>query len=287
MSKCTICPRKCNIDRSIDFGVCGVSDTIRISRAAPHFWEEPCISGYGGSGAVFFSGCNLKCIYCQNSTISKDCFGKDITPQRLSEIYRELIFEGVHNINLVTPTHFTDKILPTLEEGLPVPVIYNSSGYDSTDELKKLEGKIQIYLPDMKYLSCELSKKYSRAQDYPAVAKAAIREMFRQVGEFSLDSEGIMEKGVIIRHLMLPGHIENTLDVIDFVSEFNDKVIFSLMSQFTPTTSCPTELQSKITKEEYERAVDYIYLTGLENVYIQDFDSASPDFTPPFDLTGV
>lgn len=289
MSVCNICPRKCGADRNNSSGVCGVGEKIRIARAAPHFWEEPCISGTGGSGAIFFSGCNMKCEFCQNYDISNGCFGADISAQRLCEIYDELIYLGVHNINLVTPTHFSREILTTLEKPLPVPVVYNSSGYDSVDTLKLFSGKVQIYLPDMKYASADIAKRYSRAPDYPEVAKKAIREMFSQVGECIFDEDGILQKGVVIRHLMLPDELENTLDVIDFVSsEFGDKVIFSLMSQFTPNENCKSpSLQKRISQEEYDKAVDYIYLCGMENVYVQDFSSAEKEFTPDFDLTGL
>lgn len=289
MATCNICPRKCNVDRTLKTGVCGVSDTLKIARAAAHFWEEPCISGTGGSGTVFFSGCNMKCVFCQNYEISTGCFGKEITTDRLCEIYKELIDSGVHNINLVTPTHYAEKILRSLRESLSVPVVYNSSGYDSVDTLRKFEGKIQIYLPDMKYMDSSLAKKYSLAPDYPEKAKDAIREMFRQTGEAVFDEDGIMQKGVVIRHMMLPGETENTLDVIDWVSsEFGDKVVFSLMSQFTPNKNCSIpELQKTVSEEEYNKAVDYMYLCGMENAYVQDFSSAKKEYTPPFDLSGV
>ncbi len=289
MSVCNICPRKCNADRSEKTGVCGVSEKIRIARAAPHFWEEPCISGTGGSGAIFFSGCNMKCVFCQNYEISSGCFGEDITAERLCEIYDELIYLGVHNINLVTASHFVPQITQTLEKPLPVPVVYNTSSYETVETLKMLDGKVQIYLPDMKYISSSLAKDYSLAPDYPEIAKNAIREMFRQTGECVFDDDGIMQKGVIIRHLMLPGETENTLDVIDWVSsEFGDKVVFSLMSQFTPNENCNIpRLQKRITEEEYNKALDYIYLCGMENVYVQDFSSAEKEFTPDFDLTGI
>ena len=289
MINCNICPRRCNVDRNEKTGICGVGDTLKIARAGAHFWEEPCISGYGGSGAVFFSGCNLKCVFCQNYEISSGCFGKEITVGRLCSIYEELIDNGVHNINLVTPTHYADKILKSLEKPLCVPVVYNSSGYDSVKTLQKFEGKVQIYLPDLKYLDSGLAKKYSKAADYPEVAKNAIREMYRQTGPAVSDDEGIMQKGVIIRHLMLPGELDNTLDVIDWVAdEFDNNVIFSLMSQFTPNENCKeVNLQSAVTREEYQKAVDYMYLVGLENGYVQDFSSAKSEYTPPFDLSGV
>ena len=286
---CNICPRKCNTDRNISTGVCGVGDTLKIARAMPHFWEEPCISRNSGSGTVFFSGCNLKCVFCQNHEISSGCYGKEITVSRLREIYSELIDKGVHNINLVTPTHFTEKIIESLEEPLPVPVVWNSGGYDSVETLRLLEGKVQIYLPDLKYMSEPLAKKYSLAPNYPETAKKALVEMFRQVGEVKLNKDGIMEKGMIIRHLMLPGETENTLDVIDFVSsQFGDKVFFSLMSQFTPNLQCKLpELQRTVSEKEYNRAIDYMYLCGIKNAYIQDFSSAKSEYTPPFDLNGV
>ena len=287
--KCNICPRKCGADRRTGKGVCSVGDEIKIARAAPHFWEEPCISGTKGSGTVFFTGCNMKCVFCQNYEISSGGKGMIVTPERLTEIYNDLIEQGVHNINLVTPTHFSKQIIKTLEKPLPVPVVYNSGGYDSVETLGMLEGKVQIYLPDMKYLSSDIAEKYSKAKDYPETAKKAIREMFRQTGEFVLDDDGIMQKGVVIRHLMLPGQLENTLDVIDWVSEeFGDKVIFSLMSQFTPNEKCTLpELQHTISREEYNKAVDYMYLCGIENAYVQDFSSAKKEYTPPFDLSGV
>lgn len=287
--KCNICPRKCGAERSKNTGVCSVGEEIKIARAAPHFWEEPCISGTKGSGTVFFSGCNMKCVFCQNYEISSGGKGKVVTPDRLTEIYYELIEQGVHNINLVTPTHFSKQIIKTLEKPLPVPVVYNSGGYDSVETLRMFEDKVQIYLPDLKYMSSALAEKYSKAKDYPEVAKKAIREMFRQTGEFIFDDDGIMQKGVVIRHLMLPGQLENTLDVIDWVSdEFGDKVIFSLMSQFTPNENCTLpELQQTITQEEYNKAVDYMYLCGIENAYVQDFSSAKKEYTPPFDFSGV
>lgn len=284
-----MCPRKCNADRKEKLGICGVGENIRIARAAPHFWEEPCISGVRGSGTVFFSGCNMKCVFCQNYEISTGAFGREVTVERLAEIYNELIKSGVHNINLVTPTHFADKIILSLRNKPAVPVVYNTSGYDSVDTLKRFEGKIDIYLPDMKYMNPEISGRFSCAPDYPEIAKIAIKEMFRQVGECVFDSDGMLQKGVIIRHLMLPDELENTLDVIDWVSsEFGDKVVFSLMSQFTPNENCKTEqLRHTVSEEEYNKAVDYMYLCGIENAYVQDFSSAKNEYTPPFDLSGI
>ena len=286
---CNICPRNCNADRKVNTGVCGVGDTLKIARAGAHFWEEPCISGTKGSGAVFFSGCNLKCVFCQHHEISTGAFGREISVQRLCEIYNELIDSGVHNINLVTPTHYAGKILESLQTSLSVPVVYNSGGYDSVETLRKFEGKVQIYLPDLKYLDSACAAKYSKAADYPVKAKAAILEMYRQVGEACFDDEGIMQKGVVIRHLMLPGETDNTLDVIDWVRDtFDNKVVFSLMSQFTPNENCTyANLKTPVSQSEYNKAVDYMYLVGIENGYVQDFSSAKSEYTPPFDLSGV
>lgn len=289
MALCNICPRKCSVDREVRLGLCGAPEVLRAARASAHFWEEPCISGTRGSGTVFFSSCNMKCVFCQNYEISSGGFGRELTPERLREIYEELIYLGVHNINLVTPTHYSQQILKTLEKPLSVPVVYNSSSYDSVETLRMFENKVQIYLPDMKYMSSALAKKYSLAPDYPEVAKSAIKEMFRQTGECVFDGDGILQRGVLIRHLMLPGELENTLDVIDWVSsQFGDKVLFSLMSQFTPNENCKLpELRKRISEDEYNKAVDYMYLCGMENAYVQDFSSAENDFTPPFDLTGL
>ena len=219
MSVCNICPRKCNAERlplaENGEGFCGLGGAPKIARAALHFWEEPPISGENGSGTVFFSGCNLGCIFCQNKKISRGRFGKTVTPERLREIYEELINKGAHNINLVTPTHFADAVLASLEPKLSVPVVYNCGGYESVETLKRFEGKIQIYLPDIKYSDNALAKKYSAAPDYFETAKEAVKEMYRQTGKYDIGDDGIMKKGVIIRHLILPGQLENTKKVID------------------------------------------------------------------------
>lgn len=287
--KCNICPRKCNVERGSSVGFCGGGDKIRIARAALHFYEEPVLSECGGAGAVFFSGCNLKCVYCQNHDISFDNFGQEITPDRLREIYHELVFQGAQNIDLVTPSQYTLQILPTLDEKIGVPFVWNSSAYEDVNTLKLLDGKIQIYLPDFKYMSSSLSRKYSGAPDYPEIAKKAIKEMYSQVGDVKIDEDGCMKSGVIIRHLMLPGELENTLDVIDWVSStFNGGVLFSLMSQYTPNKyCCQGKLSTRVTAEEYEKAVDYMYLCGIENGFVQELDSAQEKYTPDFDLTGI
>lgn len=271
-------------------GFCGVGSSPIVARAALHFWEEPPISGEKGSGTVFFSGCNLGCIFCQNREISKEKFGKIITVEHLREIYFSLIEQGAHNINLVTPTHFADAVAESLKDPLPVPVVYNCGGYESLETLKKLEGKIQIYLPDLKYADNGLALRYSKAPDYFETATVAIKEMVRQVGKFELDDKGIMKKGVIIRHLILPGQLENTKRVIDWVKENfgEDEVLFSLMSQFTPISCCKVdELYRRISQDEYDEIADYLFDSGIENGYMQELSSAKEEYIPPFNLEGV
>ena len=294
MSVCNICPRKCNAERlplaENGEGFCGLGGAPKIARAALHFWEEPPISGENGSGTVFFSGCNLGCIFCQNKKISRGRFGKTATPERLREIYEELINKGAHNINLVTPTHFADAVLASLEPKLSVPVVYNCGGYESVETLKRFEGKIQIYLPDVKYSDNALAKKYSAAPDYFETAKEAVKEMYRQTGKYDIGDDGIMKKGVIIRHLILPGQLENTKKVIDWVkNEFAPgEVLFSLMSQFTPVEGCNTdELYRRLTKDEYSEIADYLFESGIEDGFMQELSSAKEEYIPPFDLEGV
>lgn len=289
---CTLCPRRCGVDREEAFGFCGVGSSLKAARAGLHFWEEPCISGFGGSGAVFFSGCNLGCIFCQNREISRGAKGKEITVNRLREIFDELIRQGADNINLVTPTHFADRIIEALSaEKLPVPVVWNTGGYEDTDTLKRLEGLIDIYLPDYKYAKSDLAGRFSKAPDYPVRAWDAIEEMYRQVGKYCTDEDGMLTRGMIIRHLVLPGHIDNTLDVIDRITGrfAEDEVLISLMSQYTPPkTPLPfPELNRRLTEEEYNEAVDYLYLCGIENGFVQELSSAKEEYTPDFDLTGI
>lgn len=292
MSVCNLCPRGCNKDRATERGFCNAGASLTLARAGLHFWEEPCISTYGGSGAVFFSGCTLKCIYCQNDKISRGHTGKEITEKRLREIFDELIDQGADNINLVTPSHYADKIAEALsKEKLPVPVVYNTSAYEKAETLKMLDGLVDVYLPDYKYASSDLAKRLSFAPDYPETAFAAIEEMFRQRGSYTLDEDGLLTSGVLIRHLVLPGFIENTLDVIDRItSRFDDtQVLFSLMSQYTPPKkelSIPS-LNRRLTEEEYSRTVDYLYLSGFENGFVQELSSAKEEYTPDFDLSGV
>ena len=290
--KCNICPRNCGADRrDAGNGICGMGENPVLARAGIHKWEEPCISGERGSGTVFFSGCSLKCVFCQNYKISTECFGKEVSVSRLREIYFKLIDQGVHNINLVNPTHFAHAVIESLQRPIPVPVVWNSGGYDKVETIRALEGKVQIYLPDMKYISSSLAEKYSAAPDYPEVAKKAIWEMFRQVGPYEMDECGILQKGVMIRHLVLPGEIENTMDVIDWVAETfkPGDVLFCLMSQFTPTENCGAypEINRPLTQIEHEMAVSYLSTSGIEDGFYQDLESASESFIPVFDLTGI
>lgn len=290
--ECTLCPRKCKIDRSVQKGFCGQKEALVLARAALHFWEEPCISGSGGSGTVFFSGCNLRCVFCQNKQISADGFGEAVTVERLREIFEELIFQGADNINLVTPTHFAAQIAQALD-GFShiVPVIWNSGGYDSVETLKMLEGKIDIYLPDLKYSAVAPAKKYSAAADYPFRVRTALKEMYRQVGDVQIDEFGMMQKGLLVRHLVLPDELENTYGVIDLFSSLfaPGQVLFSLMGQYTPPAQKLEfeNLNRTLTAEEYEKAVDYLYLCGIEDGFVQELTSARSQYTPPFDLTGV
>jgi putative pyruvate formate lyase activating enzyme len=287
---CSICPRACAARRTetAGEGLCGMPAGLMVARAALHFWEEPVISGTRGSGAVFFSGCNLRCVFCQNAPISEGGFGKTITVSRLRGIFAELIAQGAHNINLVSPTQFTPWILPALQEKLPVPVVWNSGGYESVETLQTLAGKVQIYLPDFKYALSEPAARYSGAADYPEVAMAAIREMFRQVGPYRI-RDGLLESGVVIRHLMLPGQMENTRRVIDAVAQTfrPGEVLFSLMSQYTPQTGAPPELRRHVTAAEYRAGAAYMENCGITEGFLQERTSAKEEYTPPFDLTGI
>lgn len=289
--KCTICPRGCGADRENKKGYCGVGEEFTLARAAKHMWEEPPISGTRGSGTVFFSGCNLGCVFCQNYEISHGCKGKPVTAERLREICLSLIDEGVHNINLVNPTHYASALSDFLEKNsFTVPVVYNSGGYEKTETLKCLEGKIQIYLPDLKYISDERSNKYSSAPDYFSYASKALTEMKRQCPENFFDEEGIMQKGMIVRHLILPKNTNQSLKILDWIKEnLGTDTVISLMSQYTPYGKIKDfpELQRKITEREYLKVVDYAEYLGFENIFTQSFLSADEDFIPDFDFTGI
>lgn len=291
---CTVCPRKCNIDRTIKKGRCGASDKIICARAALHYWEEPCISGDKGSGAVFFSGCPLRCVYCQNYDIANSKRGKEITLERLAEIFIELQQKGAHNINLVTPTHYSLEIIKAVntarDKGLNIPIVYNCSGYESVGTLKMLKDTVDIYLTDFKYMDSSLAKRYSDAEDYTAIAKAALEEMMRQQGNPVFTDNGIMKKGVIVRHLLLPSQLENGKAVVKYVYEkYGDSLYLSLMNQYTPIRHFEnfTELNRKVSKKEYDALVDYALSLGVENGFIQEGETAEESFIPDFDCQGV
>ena len=287
---CTLCPRRCGAERTETegHGFCGMPAGLRVARAALHLWEEPPLSGTRGSGTVFFSGCTLRCCYCQNREISAGGFGRAVTTGRLREIFEELIAQGAHNINLVTPTHFLPWILPALEPKLPVPVVYNCSGYESVETLRLLEGKVDVYLPDLKYADAALAARLSAAPDYFPAATAAIREMFRQTGPYVME-DGLLKRGVMIRHLVLPGQLDNTRRCIDWVAEtFSPgQVLFSLMSQYTPQPGAEGPLGRHVTAGEYRSAVDYMKNCGITDGFTQERTAAREEYTPPFDLTGV
>lgn len=291
---CNDCPRQCGQlrDDNTAGGVCRSPRLPRIARAAAHFGEEPCISGERGSGTVFFSGCNLRCVFCQNREISRGMVGKTVSVERLGDIFLELQDKGVHNINLVTGSHYVPEIAAALERArLTIPVVWNSSGYDSVSMLRRLEGLVQIYMPDLKYLSSDTAKRYSAAPDYPEVATAAIAEMYRQVGKFVLDGDDMLKTGVLIRHLILPENEENSKAVIKYVADNypGDAVLFSLMCQFTPMpgTERFPELQGTVSAELNDRLCDYMVQCGIEYGFWQEPDSATNEMIPDFDLTGV
>ena len=288
---CNICPRECNADRCVSRGFCGANDKIKIARAAPHFWEEPCISGTKGSGTVFFSGCNLKCVFCQNEKISLSHYGKEIDEKQLCVLFDKLIEKGVHNLNLVTPTHYADKLAVILRNyHSPVPVVYNTSGYEKVDTLKKLEGLIDIYLPDIKYYDSAVSNKYSHAGDYFETAAKAVSEMKRQTGDIILDSDGTAVKGVLIRHLVLPGNVLQTKKIFDYIADnFGTDTYISLMRQYTPfgkALNMPP-IDRKLSAREYMIAKRYVLSLGFENCFFQQKESACDDFVPDFNLEGV
>lgn len=292
---CLLCPRKCGINRRTgQTGVCGVSSEIKVARAALHYWEEPCISGKRGSGAVFFSGCSLHCVFCQNREISDGKEGKVISKERLSDIFIELAGKGANNINLVTPGQYIPDIVWAVNDaksrGMKLPIIYNTSGYENVTELKLLEGIVDVYLPDFKYMDSTLSARYSRAKDYPSVAKQALSEMVRQQPDVVIDdATGLIQKGVIVRQLLLPGHVNDAKTVLKYLYDtYHDHVYISMMSQFTPIAlEDYPEINRTVTKREYERLVNYALEIGITNAFIQEGDVAKDSFIPAFDCEGV
>ncbi len=288
---CNICPRECGADRSVSVGFCGMPESFVVARAAKHFWEEPPISGTRGSGTVFFSGCNLGCVFCQNREISHAGKGKTVSDERLTEIFDELTARGVHNINLVNPTHYALRLMEVLGRyDKKIPVVYNCGGYEKAETLRGLEGLIDIYLPDLKYISPERSEKYSSAADYFEYAKTALREMKRQCPENIFDSEGTLKKGMIVRHLVLPKNTNQSLRILDWIAEnLGADTAVSIMSQYTPYGDLASnpELQRRITEREYAKVVSYAENLGFETLYTQEITSASEEFIPDFDFSGV
>ena len=285
---CSICPRHCNVDRNVNLGFCQSTDNFRVARAALHFWEEPCISGKEGSGTVFFSGCNLKCVFCQNNEISAENKGVEISDDKLISIFENLISQGANNINLVNPTHYAKRLAKVLGRWKsPVPIVYNSSGYEEVETLKALDGLIDIYLPDLKYIRAEKAMRYSKAADYFEKASAALLEMRRQV-EDKFDGD-IMKSGMIIRHLILPQNTNSSIAVLDFIKSNFPNTFVSLMAQYTPCGDLSEfpEINRKITKREYEKVVNYAFDNSFDKLFIQELSSADKSFIPKFDFTGV
>ncbi len=289
---CELCPRRCGADRTTGRGVCGMGDTVMLARAALHHWEEPCISATRGSGTVFFSGCPLGCIYCQNREIALGHAGRPVTPERLIDIYLSLAAQGAHNINLVTATHFTPTVIETVAcaraARLSIPVVWNTSGYERVETLASLDETVDIYLTDYRYTDSETAAAYSYAPDYPAAAWDAIAEMVRQTGPCCYDTDGVMTRGTIVRILLLPGHlIEAKLALRRLYHRYGDAVQFSLMQQYTPPSGMPSPLDRRVSEAEYDSLVRYAAALGITNAYTQAREAAEESFIPPFDFTGV
>lgn len=294
--ECHLCPRDCGVNRlEGQTGYCGMGALPKAARAALHFWEEPCISGQNGSGAVFFAGCNLRCVFCQNREISCEKAGKELSAQRLAEIFLELQKQGAHNINLVTGVQFIPSIAQALRcakgNGLVLPVVYNCGGYESVSALELLEGLVDIYLPDFKYMEEETAQKYSHARDYPQKAKAAFAEMYRQVSEADFDDTGMMRKGLLVRHLLLPGRRKEAEAILSYLYQtYGDNIYLSIMNQYTPMPfvgrEC-RELDRKVTSYEYDKTIEFALSLGITKAYMQTGKTAAESFIPPFDLKGI
>lgn len=296
LNKCKLCPRECNVNRlNGELGFCKSSNKIIISRAALHLWEEPCISGTKGSGTVFFSNCNLNCVFCQNHCISQEGLGIEISIENLSNVFLELQQNGANNINLVTPTHYVPQIIESLilakSKGLSLPILYNSNGYDSLDTINALDGYIDVYLPDLKYFHSKYSLRYSKSKDYFEKASIAIKEMYKQVGTIKFDQNGMVKKGVIIRHLMLPGLLFDSKKIIDYIYKyFKDDVYISIMNQYTPMfkASDYEEINRPLNSSHYDALINYALDLGITNAFIQDPGSDSKEFIPDFkSFTGL
>ena len=295
MRSCTLCPRMCRVDRTAgEKGFCGMGVAVQGARAALHMWEEPCISGKKGSGAIFFSGCTLKCVFCQNREIAEGKYGKEISSQRLTEIFLELQGKGAANINLVTAGHFVvpvkEALLRAKEQGLAIPVIYNSGGYERVETLRFLEPVVDVWLPDFKYMDGRLAREYSKAEDYPQTAKKALEEMVRQAGECRLDKEGYIQKGVIVRHLILPGHTRDSMEILSYLHKtYGEHIYISVMNQYTPLPQVKDlePLNRKVTRREYRRVLDFALELGIEQGYFQEGETAKESFIPLFDYEGL
>lgn len=287
---CNACPRGCNVDREVSLGYCKSPEKFKLARASLHYWEEPCISGKNGSGAIFFSGCNLGCVFCQNYEISHGCKGVEVSDDDLVRIMKRLVDEGANNINFVNPTHYSLQLLRVLEKYKPpVPIVYNTSGYDSIETLKMLDGAVDIYLPDFKYIRPDKALKYSKAEDYPQVAEEALAEMKRQVGDDVFDENGIMQRGMIIRHLVLPSNTNSSISALDYLAENFGDTYISVMAQYVPCGDLTEykEINRRLTQREYDKVVNHIFDLGLQKIFVQDLESAVTDYIPDFDLTGV
>ena len=287
---CNACPRKCNVDRQNTLGYCKSPDKFKLACAALHFWEEPCISGKNGSGAIFFSGCNLGCVFCQNFDISHNCKGVEVSDGKLIDIMKNLVDKGANNINLVNPTHYSAQLLRVFEKYKPpVPIVYNTSGYDSVETLRVFDGIVDVYLPDFKYIRPDKAQKYSKAENYPQVAEAALTEMKRQVKSDVFDDRGIMRKGMIIRHLVLPSNTNASIEALDYLAKNFDDTYISVMAQYVPCgdLSDYKEINRPLTKREYDKVVNHILDLGLDKIFVQELEAASDDFIPDFDFTGV
>lgn len=288
-NQCTLCPRKCGVDRNIKAGFCGENATVRVGRAAPHYWEEPCISGEKGSGTVFFAGCSLKCVYCQNVALSRGSKGVEITSDELADLFLKLQSDGVHNINLVTAEHFAPHIKTSVEtarkKGLSIPVILNSSGYVSVETIEFLKDVIDVYLVDFKYLDENMAKEFSCASDYPEIVKKAVAKMTELKPAVSYDENGMIKSGVVVRHLCLPGSTNDSKNILKYVFEtYGENVVLSIMSQYTPMNACEKHpvLGRRLTEEEYDDILDFCLEIGIEDAYIQDGEAASESFIPEF-----
>lgn len=295
LKSCKLCPRNCNVNRLDNkIGFCKATDKLKVARAALHFWEEPCISGEKGSGTVFFSNCTLKCVFCQNNDISQCNAGKEISVERLSEIFLELQDKGALNINLVTPTHYVPQIIEGLKiaknKGLNLPIVYNSSGYENIETIKYLKGYIDVYLPDFKYYNNKYSLKYSSTKDYFDFATKAIDEMIKQVGDIKFNKEGIIERGVIVRHLLLPGLLFDSKKILDYLYKtYGDRIYISIMNQYTPLTQVENypEINKRISEKYYNTIIDYAISIGIQNAFVQEEGTAKESFIPPFNYEGV